>query len=94
MLSPKAKRNVSRIIPFGLIWLIGGLIYSLIERGLLGNLDHYPSTGNPYHFESTLIVTAITASLLGLFFGAIEISYFSRLFHPKDHFKNNDLFGH
>jgi adenylate cyclase len=80
MLSPKTKRNVARIIPFGLIWLFAGIIYSLLERGLLGNLPYYPSTGNPYNFVSTLVVTAITASLLGLFFGALEISYFSDLF--------------
>jgi len=80
MLSPKSRRNIVRIIPFGLIWLFAGVIYSLLERGLLGNLSYYPSTGNPYDFASTLIVTIITASLLGLFFGAIEIFYFSGLF--------------
>ena len=83
MLSPKAKRNIARIIPFGLIWLFAGIIYSLLERGLLGNLSYYPSTGNPYDFISTLVVTAITALLLGLFFGAIEISYFSDLFAQR-----------
>ena len=80
MLSPKARRNISRIIPIGLIWLIAGIIYSLLERGLLGHLDHYPSTGNPYHFAGTFWVTAATAFSMGLFFGAIEILYFSRLF--------------
>ncbi|HYJ38011.1 MAG TPA: hypothetical protein VEV87_05320, partial [Chitinophagaceae bacterium] len=83
MLSPKARRNISRIIPFGLIWLMAGIIYSVLERGLLGNLDHYPSTGNPYNFVVTLWVTAVTALLVGLFFGTIEILYFSRLFSQR-----------
>lgn len=80
MMSSKTRRNISRIIPFGLIWLTAGIIYSLLERGLLGDLNYYPSTGNPYNFYGTLIVTAITAFILGLFFGAIEILYFSGLF--------------
>ena len=80
MLSPKTRRNIARIIPFGLIWLTAGVIYSLLERGLLGHLRYYPSTGNPYNFAGTLVVTIITASLLGLFFGALEIFYFSGLF--------------
>ena len=78
-----------RIIPFGLIWVIGGLIYSLLERGLLGNLFHYPSTGNPYNFVSTLWITAVTAFLLGLFFGSIEILYFSRIFEEKSLSENS-----
>src|SRR6188768_1282280 len=72
MLSPKAKRNIFRIIPFGLIWLTFGIIYSLLERGLLGELHNYPSTGNPYSFSSTIFVT-----------GAIEVLYFYKLFHQN-----------
>jgi len=32
MLSPKIKRNIMRIIPFGLLWLIFGISYLLIEK--------------------------------------------------------------
>ncbi|MGO4294318.1 adenylate/guanylate cyclase domain-containing protein [Chitinophaga sp. RAB17] len=42
MLSPKIKRNISRLIPFGVIWLIFGIVYSQLERGLLGGLQYYP----------------------------------------------------
>jgi len=83
MLSPKTKRNLTRIIPFGLIWLVFSLAYSLLEKGLLGDLRFYPSTGNPYNFNKTLIVTAVIAVLLGLVIGAIEISYLSKLFVQK-----------
>jgi adenylate cyclase len=80
MLSPETKRNISRIIPFGLIWLAFSFVYSLLERGLLGELTTYPSTGNPYHFSSTMFTTAVTALVLGLLVGAIEIQYFEKLF--------------
>ena len=50
MLSPKTKRNISRIIPFVVIWFIFSVVYTLLEKGLLGNLTYYPSTGNSYDF--------------------------------------------
>src|SRR6185295_13673035 len=83
MIAAIARRNITRIIPFGIIWLIAGIIYSLLERGLLGNLREYPTTGNPYHFISTFWITAITAVLLGCFFGALEVLYVSRLFEKR-----------
>lgn len=52
MLSPKTRRNVARLIPFIVLWFIFTLIYCLLEKGILGNLDYYPSTGNQYKFCS------------------------------------------
>ncbi|MEP7107862.1 MAG: adenylate/guanylate cyclase domain-containing protein [Ferruginibacter sp.] len=83
MISPVTKRNINRIIPFGLIWLIFSIVYSLLERGLLGDLNNYPSTGNPYNFGKTVFITAITAFVLGLLVGTIEILYFYKLFLQK-----------
>lgn len=83
MLSPGAKRNISRIIPFGLIWLMFSIVYSLLERGLLGKLSTYPSTGNPYNFVTTFFITAASALISGLLIGTIEILYFYKLFLKK-----------
>ena len=83
MLSPKTRRNISRIIPFGLIWLIFSLVYSLLERGLLGHLSYYPATGNPYDFSNTVFVTAVTALIVGLIVGSIEVLYLFKLFASK-----------
>ena len=33
-LSSKAKRNISRIIPFGLIWLISGLVFLIVDKSV------------------------------------------------------------
>lgn len=82
-MNPTLKRNIYRIIPFGLIWAVFSLIYSLLERGLLGTLDYYPSTGNPYNFERTVFATVITATLVGLLVGTIEILYLNRLFRNR-----------
>lgn len=83
MFAPKAKRNLLRIIPFGLIWLVFSIVYTLLERGLLGKLTYYPATGNPYDFSRVIFITPVSALITGLFVGALEIYYFSKLFLKK-----------
>jgi len=83
MLSPKTRRNIFRIIPFGVIWLIFSIVYSLLEWGILGDLNYYPSTGNPYNFRANIFVTPISALITGLLIGTIEILYFNKLFMQK-----------
>jgi len=83
MLSPKSKRNIIRIIPFGLIWLSFSVVYLLLERGLLGDLQFYPSTGNPYNFKNNLIITTASAFTTGILIGILEIVYFNKLFIHK-----------
>jgi adenylate cyclase len=83
MLSPKAKRSLSRIIPFGVIWLIYSTVYTLLEKGLLGSLKHYPSTGNPYNFSKSIVVTPVFALFTGLLIGTIETLYLNKFFIQK-----------
>lgn len=83
MLLPKTRRNILRIIPFGIIWLLFSIVYTQLEKGILGNLDHYPATGNPYDFSATLWITPITAFITGIGIGTIEIIYLTRLFIQK-----------
>src|SRR5262245_8047548 len=83
MLSPKTKRNILRIIPFGIIWLVFSIIYVLLEKGLLGDLDHYPSTGNPYSFTRNIFVTPVAALITGLFIGTLDILSFYKWFAKK-----------
>lgn len=83
MLSPKLKRNFSRIIPFGVIWLIFSIVYSLLERGILGHSKFYPSTGNPYQFGQNFFITASFACITGLVIGAIEVLYLNKYFIQK-----------
>jgi adenylate cyclase len=80
MLSAKTNRSIFRIIPYGVIWLVFSMVYTLLEKGLLGQLNYYPGTGNPYSFGSALLVTTVTASVTGLFVGTLEILYISKRF--------------
>lgn len=79
MLSPKTHRNISRIIPFGIIWFIFGLVYALLEKGILGELKYHPSTGIPYDFEVSLYFS-FSIAVVGLIVGTIEVVYLNKLF--------------
>lgn len=47
---------------------------------MLGPLDYYPATGNPYHFVNTTIITTLGALVLGLILGAFEVYVANRFF--------------
>lgn len=79
-LSPKRKRFIQQVIPFGLIWMVSAIISSFIEKGILGEATHYPSTGNPYDFTTNFLVSSSFALIIGMIVGAIEISYLHKLF--------------
>ena len=78
--TPLQRRNIGKIIPFGFIWFAFAVIYLLLERGFLGDLNHYPSTGNAYEFGSAFIITSICSLLMGWLLGALEILVINRLF--------------
>jgi len=83
MLTPKTKRNIYRIIPFGIIWFVFSLVYVQLEKGFLGDLTYYPSTGNRYNFSQNIFITPISALITGLLIGTLEIFYFNKLFIQK-----------
>ena len=85
MLSAKAKRKLLQIIPFGVISAMSGLVFSLIEEGVLGDHPIYPSTGNPYHFNP--IVTTILGLVAGLIIGSLEILLLRNLFDKSSFIK-------
>ena len=71
--SPKNKRYIGKIFPFGIICFSFGILWLLIERSLLGNLEYYPVTGFPYEFSSSLIVNGIGSFFFGMIIGAFAI---------------------
>lgn len=85
MLSPKNKRNLLRIIPFGLTTALFSVIYSLLEKGILGDHSYYPSTGNPYSFS--LIIPAIISLIIGLLAGVFEVFYLDKWFQKSSFLK-------
>lgn len=84
MLSPKTARNIYRVIPFGVIWFVFSIVYSLLEKGLLANLKYYPSTTNPYNFSRNIFITPVFALITGLLIGTVEILYLNKQFVHKN----------
>jgi adenylate cyclase len=80
MFSPKTSRDIRRIIPFGLLWFVFSLIYVILEKSLLANLDHYPSSGVKYDFARTVLVIPAAGLITGLITGILEVSYLSNKF--------------
>jgi adenylate cyclase len=83
MFSLKTRRDISRIIPFGVLWLIFSLIYAVLEKSILGNLTYYPPTGVPYDFARNIVTIPASGMLMGVLNGILEISYFSKWFIRK-----------
>ena len=63
MLSPKQKRNISRIIPFGIIWLVTGWVLLLAETVATGNQNLNPDSAVtvtlPVFIFASLAITAV-----------------------------------
>lgn len=81
MISPKNIRSLQKIIPFGVISMISSFIYSLIEKGILGDYPSYPSTGNPYVYDP--FPSAIFALILGLLIGLLEVQHLGKWFRKS-----------
>ena len=86
MLSPKAKRNISRIIPFGIIWFVSITIFFIIETAATGGLDHRPSAAIQIDLKIFIFGT-LANTLLGLFVGAVEVLYLNQVFAKKSFIK-------
>ena len=80
---PLYKRYFRQILSFGTIWLFFGLIYVMLEYGLLGKLTLYPATGNKYNAYNSLIVVSFSSFLMGLIQGSIEILWLKKHFEHK-----------
>lgn len=80
MLHPKYIRYGKQAMLFACIWLLFGFVYSMIEQGILGSLDYYPSTRNRYDFKSSLIYSSFGSFLIGFVHGWVEVSWLNKKF--------------
>ncbi len=81
MLSPKVKRDITRIIPFGLIWLVSGIIFLIVENAAIGDLD-YPSSAIKIDL-GIFIFSSLAITCVGLLVGVIELFYLNKVFAKK-----------
>lgn len=78
-ISPIIKRNIYRILPFGLIWLIFACLFLWIEYAAIGDQANTPEAA--IKISSSILVFALSGiTLIGLLIGCIEILFLNRLF--------------
>ncbi len=79
----KYNRQIRQIVVYGIIWLLFGLIYVLLEYGLLGHLTEYPTTGNKYSLKDSFLIVSLGSFIMGILQGCIEVlwmkAYFKKL---------------
>ncbi|NRB53197.1 MAG: adenylate/guanylate cyclase domain-containing protein [Saprospiraceae bacterium] len=78
-LTPKTKRNISRIIPFGVIWVLCGWVTIISEIGLTRNVNPNPDTDISFTIP-VLIFANIANLMVGLLVGALEVIYLEKRF--------------
>ncbi len=83
-MTPNQRRDFAKIVQFGLLWGIGGILYSLIEYGILGDSEIYPSTKNLYDFKTSIISASLSSLLTGLIIGTIETKLVSSYFQVRN----------
>lgn len=79
MLSPKSRRNIARVVPFGIIWLVAGLVFAVVERAALGGSASRPTGGITIDM-SIFVFGMFAQTVVGLTVGALEVGYLSRAF--------------
>ncbi|TYA70154.1 adenylate/guanylate cyclase domain-containing protein [Seonamhaeicola marinus] len=79
-LHPLYKRYFIQIFSFGLIWLFFGLVYVMLEYGILGRLTYYPATGNKYNVINSLFMVCVGSFLMGIVQGVVEIFWLKKYF--------------
>jgi len=80
---PKQLRFLKQLLPFVAIWTLFGLLYTLIEYGILGSHPIYPATGNQYNFQANLTYSLPASMLMGIVQGITELLWLKKLLQSR-----------
>lgn len=78
-LTPKTKRNINRIIPFGLIWFILSLVFLFSEHAVSGAQGNTLDSAINVNLQ-VFIFASFGVTLVGLLVGVIELVYLEKHF--------------
>ncbi len=82
MLTPKTKRNISRIVPFGVIWLfLGWFILFVQETATQG--ENINPTSTITLTPIVFVFASLAVTIVGLVVGSIEVLWLGNLFGKK-----------
>lgn len=81
-ISAKTKRNIKRILPFAIIWLVFSCLFLWIEYAAIGDQTNTPKSA--IKIDSNILLFALSGiTLIGLLIGFIEIFFLNKLFEKK-----------
>lgn len=84
ILSPKYRRDFFKILPFGIIWLILGLIFLSIEHAAVSAIDSQFLSKSGIYLTPKIFVFAITSVFfIGCFVGFLEVRFINKFFIAK-----------
>lgn len=81
-LSPKVRRNINRVIPFGIIWLLIGWVSMLVETAAMGTA--FPNSNTIINLTlPVFIFSSIAVLMVGLLVGFLEMVWLENLFRKR-----------
>ena len=78
-ITPKTKRNISRIIPYSVIWVLCGWVIIISEVGVTRNQNINPDTDIAFTIP-VLIFANIANFIVGFIVGSLEVVYLQKRF--------------
>ena len=82
LLSPRAKLNVVRILPFGIIFFLFDQVFFISDFSARGGFEDVPDAAIRVDL-SILIFGSVAVTVVGLLVGAVEVFYLNRRFATK-----------
>lgn len=82
MVNPTLKRFIKRIIPFGVIWLVFGVIFLIVEYAATKDYEHIDNGVIEIDF-SVMLFALPAVTIVGLIIGIIELLFINTLFAKK-----------
>lgn len=91
ILKPKIKRHISRILPFGLIFLVLGWVFLWTEFAVIAPLEDYGVDVAIKITPKIFVFASVSIFFVGCFIGFLEVLFINELFNTKS-FKQKILF--
>lgn len=82
--SPKNKRDFLKILPFGIIWVILGIVFLCIEYAALAVIENQSISKSGIYITPKIFVFAIiSVFFIGCLVGFIEVRFINKFFVAK-----------
>lgn len=81
-LSPKARRNIGKVLPYGIIWLGTGWLFVFAEEAATAGLHQIPDTVIELSFP-VMVFASIAVFAVGILVGIIELVWLEDAFKER-----------